>query len=150
MNLEARTLNVDDLNNLLELYKHLNPDEPEVEPDRFKEIWAQTAKNSNIKYIGVLLENTLVSACQMVVVSNLTRGGRPYCLIENVVTHPEYRNQGFGKALLKHTVELAWNQQCYKVMLMSGRKENSVLQFYESAGFSSGEKTAFIVRAQFT
>jgi len=31
-------------------------------------------------------------------------------------------------------------------MLMTGRKEESTLQFYEKAGFHKGEKTAFIIR----
>jgi len=149
-NMEARILNIDHLGELIELYKHLNTDDPAIDEVRLKDVWAQTTKNNNIKYIGIFLENRLVSACQMVVIPNFTRGGLSYCLIENVVTHPDHQNQGFGKALLKHTVELAWKHECYKVMLMSGRKEESVLQFYKSAGFSADEKTAFIVRAECT
>jgi len=145
--MEIRTINKDDLADLLRLYSQLNNEDPSIEKDLLEEIWNQTNENKSIKYIGVFLDNLLVSACQMVVVPNLTRGGQPYCLIENVVTRTDQQNKGYGKALLKYTTELAWSQQCYKVMLMSGRKEEAVLKFYKSAGFSADEKTAFIVRA---
>jgi len=145
--MEIRTLIQDDLTDLLNLYSQLNKEDPNIEEDLLEEIWRQTTENKSIKYIGVFLDSLLVSACQMVVVPNLTRGGQPYCLIENVVTNSDYQNKGYGKALLKYTTEMAWRRQCYKVMLMSGRKENAVLNFYKSAGFSADEKTAFIVRA---
>lgn len=42
----------------------------------------------------------LVASCSPVVVPNLARGGRPYGLIENVVTHGTFRKRGFCKQVL--------------------------------------------------
>lgn len=145
--MDIRTLNQDSLDDLVALYQQLNPEDVPVDIGKRSIIWAQTTASDQIKYIGVFQGECLVSVCQMVVVPNLTRGGLPYCLIENVVTDQAHRNKGYGKLLLDRVIQMAWEQRCYKVMLMSGRKSETVLNFYKGAGFSADEKTAFIVRA---
>jgi GNAT superfamily N-acetyltransferase len=87
----------------------------------------------------------LAADCTVIVIPNLTRGGKPYALIENVVTHAGHRNRGFGKAVLKAAVERAWGHGCYKAMLMTGSKEASTIAFYEAAGFEQ-TKTGFQIR----
>ncbi|MGE4339936.1 MAG: GNAT family N-acetyltransferase, partial [Pigmentiphaga sp.] len=77
---------------------------------------------------------------------NLTRGCKPYGLIENVVTHAAFRGRGHAKALLGHALKAAWIAGCYKVMLMTGRKDEATLKFYESAGFDRQEKQTFIAK----
>jgi GNAT superfamily N-acetyltransferase len=78
------------------------------------------------------------------VVPNLTRGARPYGLIENVVTRQDKRGQGYGSAVLKAALDLAWEKGCYKVMMLTGRKDAKVFGFYEKAGFKAGVKTGFV------
>ncbi|MBI5604401.1 MAG: GNAT family N-acetyltransferase [Deltaproteobacteria bacterium] len=73
-------------------------------------------------------------------------GGRPYGLIENVVTHKNYRRRGHGKAVLHHALNYAWSKGCYKVMLLTGRKDESTYRFYESAGFDQNAKQAFLAK----
>ena len=70
-------------------------------------------------------EARLVASCSINLVANLTRGCRPFALIENVVTHSEHRGRGYGQALLAHAQAFAWGQGCYKVMLMTGRKDEA-------------------------
>ena len=40
--------------------------------------------------------------------------------------------------------ELAQKENCYKMMLLTGSKEESTLHFYEQAGYNQNDKTAFI------
>jgi GNAT superfamily N-acetyltransferase len=77
---------------------------------------------------------------------NVTWGGRPYGLIENVVTARIYRGQGVGKAVLSHAVAEAFKARAYKVILMTGRARDAK-GFYESVGFSSEDKYAMVMRA---
>ncbi len=79
------------------------------------------------------------------VIPNLTRGGTPYALIENMVTHADWRKRGFGSAILKAATERAWEEGCYKVMLMTGSKNPATLAFYAAAGFEQ-TKTGFQIR----
>lgn len=86
----------------------------------------------------------MIASCVLVVVPNLTRNARPYALIENVVTHADYRRQGIGKRLLHHVLQFAWSQNCYKVMLLSSINREEAHQFYERVGFSRDRKVGFV------
>lgn len=77
---------------------------------------------------------------------NVTWGGRPYGLVENVVTHPKHRRSGIGRAVLTAALDHAWTHQAYKVMLMTGDKRG-VRGFYEAVGFSAEDKHAMVIRA---
>lgn len=88
----------------------------------------------------------LVSSCDCVIIPNLTRGVRPYALIENVVTRTDCRGKGFASQCLARAGALAAAAGCYKVMLMTGSRQESTLRFYRKAGFDSEEKTAFVLR----
>ena len=86
-----------------------------------------------------------MASCTLIVIPNLTRGGKPYALIENVVTHAGYRGRGYGTSILHAAAKAAWDVGCYKVMLMTGSKQPSTLKFYENAGFEQ-TKTGFQMR----
>jgi len=77
-------------------------------------------------------------------VPNLTRGARAFGLIENVVTHGDHRKKGLATRVLTHALQIAWDNDCYKVMLLTGSEKESILRFYEQAGFKRNIKTGFI------
>jgi len=142
-----RKLQENDLNQLLMLYEHLHSNDaalPEI--STIKSVWSEILSNPGYHYFGGFLENQLVSSCNLAVIPNLTRACAPYGLIENVVTHSDHRNKGHGKAILAHALNTAWSSGCYKVMLLTGRKDPATFQFYESAGFDGHEKQAFIAK----
>jgi GNAT superfamily N-acetyltransferase len=134
-----------DLEQLLRLYRHLHPGDPPLEvTDEVRRIWGKMLADPSHHLIGAYMGEALVSTCSLIVIPNLTRSARPYALIENVVTHPDHRNRGIGTAVLRHALGIAWDQGCYKVMLLTGRKDAATLRFYEKAGFLGGVKTGFI------
>ena len=130
---------------LLHLYTHLNPNDPPLPLDEAADIWKTMAQPNQCLY-GAYRESELVAACTLIVIPNLTRGGRPYALVENVVTHADHRRRGYATALLKHALEAAWEWNCYKAMLLTGSKTEATLRFYENAGFQRGVKTGFVAR----
>lgn len=145
--MEIRPIARSELPQLLALYGHLHTDdEPPPDGDALEQIWNELLGSPRYRYAGAYVDGRLVSSCTITIVPNLTRGGRPYGLIENVVTHADHRGHGHAKAVLHDALSFAWSQGCYKVMLMTGRKDEATLQFYETAGFDRQGKQAFIAR----
>jgi GNAT superfamily N-acetyltransferase len=142
-----RRLQSSDLSDLLALYEHLHDlDAPLPDESVVQTVWSELMASPSHRYYGAFLDGRLVSSCTLTVVPNLTRGCRPYGVIENVVTHAGYRRRGYAKALLTKALADAWAVQCYKVMLLTGRKDEATFRFYEAAGFDRNAKQAFVAR----
>jgi GNAT superfamily N-acetyltransferase len=134
-----------DLQGLQDLYGHLIANDIHCSPQEAVGIFQQFLLYPGSAILVGTIEDELATSCTLVVIPNLTRGGKPYALIENVVTHAGWRNRGFGQAILKAAAERAWQQGCYKVMLMTGSKKPETLAFYGAAGFEQS-KTGFQIR----
>jgi GNAT superfamily N-acetyltransferase len=145
--LNIRELQSHDLQLLLGLYAHLHDHDVPPPPTAIVEaVWAEAVANPRIKYFGGFYLGSLVSSCTLTVIPNLTRACRPYGVIENVVTHAGHRRQGWGNAILSRALSDAWRQDCYKVILLTGRKDEATLRFYEQAGFNRHDKQAFVAK----
>jgi GNAT superfamily N-acetyltransferase len=140
-----RAARASDLEGLLKLYPHLNPADEEISLDLAASRLDQIKQLPGSAVLLGLLGDDLVASCTLIVIPNLTRGGKPYALIENVVTNALHRGRGYGTSILRAAVEAAWKAGCYKVMLMTGSKQPSTLKFYENAGFEQ-TKTGFQMR----
>jgi len=142
-----RAIRPEELPDLLALYSHLHPADPAltVNPE-IERLWQGICADPNLHYFGADVGGHLVATCTLAIIPNLTRSARPYGLMENVVTHPDFRKRGIGTSLLRHALQLAWKQKCYKVMLLTSRKEPATLHFYEQAGFRAGLKTGFVAK----
>ena len=141
-----RTAVKSDLSGLLELYRHLHPDDPQTDTVKLEAVWSVLLDSGLTKVIVAADVGMLVSSCTLAIVPNLTRGARSYGVIENVVTHPAHRCIGLGRGVLSAALEAAWNAGCYKVMLATGSRREETLRFYEHAGFERESKTCFQVR----
>ena len=145
--MEIRDIQNHELDELLNLYRHLHEkDDPPPAREVLVDIWERIQADEKQRYFGAFLDEQLVSSCVLCVIPNLTRGCRPYGLIENVVSHPDHRRMGYGKAVLEFALQYAWDHRCYKVMLLTGRKNQGTFMFYESAGFDRHSKQAFLAK----
>ena len=133
----------DDLPGLLDLYRHLHPAEAADPRDpALQHAWKELLDDPRAHCFLARLDDAPVGSCILAIIPNLTRGARPYGLIENVITHPDHRRKGIGTRLLRHALEIAWSQRCYTVMLLTGRE--GLHGFYEQAGFHPGLKAVFV------
>lgn len=136
----------EDLEQIMALYRFLVPDDFEADPQRLGEVWQDILDHQDrYRYIVTEEDGVILSTCNIAIVPNLTRAARPYAVIENVITHPDARRKGFGRATLMKAIEFAKEMGCYKVMLLSGSHRTEAHGFYESLGFSGTRKKGFVM-----
>jgi GNAT superfamily N-acetyltransferase len=144
--MKSRRIAVNELPDLLGLYAQLHRDDPILDANapEVRQLWQKILADPNLRYYVAEHDGKVVATCTLTIIPNLTRGLRPYGVIENVVTDLAYRKHGFATEVLRFALDDAWQNRCYKVMLETGSKEEETLRFYEKAGFMRGVKTGFI------
>ena len=140
----VREIKESELDELLELYMELHETSVPKMSEELKNTWSTIINDENHHIIVNEIDGKIVSSCVCVIIPNLTRNIRPYAFIENVVTHEKYRGKGYATMCLDYAKGIAEKTKCYKMMLLTGSKEEKTLRFYESAGYNSSDKTAFI------
>ena len=134
----------EDLDELLNLYLFLHEKNIPENSEHLENTWKTIIEDINHHIVVKEINGKIVSSCVCVIIPNLTRNIRPYALIENVVTNEGYRGKGYATECLNYAKEIAIKNNCYKMMLLTGTKNENTLAFYKSAGYNSDDKIAFI------
>ena len=143
---KARLAVSSDIEGLIELFEHA-PVSPVATPiEVARSIWTETLTRDGTQVFVSEEDQKIVSTCMLITVPNLLREGRKHAFIENVVTHNDYRRRGHGTAVIQSALESAWTQDCFQVMLQTGRQDPAVHEFYQGLGFQSGSRVAYAVR----
>ncbi len=139
-----REANKHDLDEILQLYLFLHETSVPEESEQLRKTWQNIVNDENHHLIVCEADGRIVASCVCVIIPNLTRGVRPYAFIENVVAHKDYRRKGYAAACLDYAKQIAERENCYKMMLLTGAKEEGTMNFYRNAGYNDSDKTAFI------
>ena len=140
----VREAKKEELKEILELYLYLHEDSVPEQSDHLSHTWKQILEDENHHLIVNERNGKIVSSCVCVIIPNWTRNVRPYAFVENVVTHSDFRGLGLATECLNYAKQIAQQNNCYKMMLLTGSKEEKTLNFYSHAGYNSTDKTAFI------
>ena len=124
---DIREIEKGDLMPLLDLYTQLHNNVIPTLDEKIESLWEDILSDKNHHIILGLLNGEVISSCVLIVAPNLTRGQRPYALIENVITHEKHRNKGYASLLLNHARDIAKAENCYKIMFMTGAKKETTL-----------------------
>ncbi|MBR1146854.1 GNAT family N-acetyltransferase [Bradyrhizobium sp. AUGA SZCCT0431] len=141
----ARLVNASDLDALLALFADSDVSRS-AEPERARIIWAQILAREGVMIFVSDESSRIVSTCTLITTPNLLRGGRQFGILENVATHPAFQGRGHGRAVVGAALAEAWKQDCYQVLMQSGRADPRVHRFYEACGFVPGLRTAYAAR----
>lgn len=144
MGKRIREADKNDLDGILQLYLYLHEKSIPEDSEHLRNMWGSIINDKNYHMIVCEVEGKIVASCVCVIIPNLTRNVRPYAFIENVVTHGDYREKGYATDCLNFARKIAEENNCYKMMLLTGSKEESTLNFYRNADYNSSDKTAFI------
>ncbi len=140
-----RKLTVGDYADALALYNELDQKTPALSGSWGEDRFAEVLHHDGTTIFGAVLDGTVVSMATLHILPNMTWEGRPYALIENVVTHYADQGQGYGRGVMDQAVQAAWGAKAYKIMLLSG-KSNDAKGLYEKCGFGADEKFGFVLR----
>ena len=142
--MDIRIARKSDLKQLLELYTQLHNNTMPTFDVALEDLWSDILNDKNHHIIIGLVDGQVVSSCVLVIVPNLTQSQRPYALVENVITHEAYRSNGYATLVLDFARDIAVRKNCYKMMLLTGSKQESTFRLYEKAGYNKNDKTAFV------
>lgn len=134
----------DDFDGLMKLYTQLHNNFIPEKTSDILELWNNIIDDKNHHIIVAEEDKQIVSSCVCVIILNLTHNQQPYAVIENVITDTRYRKKGLATQCLNYAKEIALKENCYKLMLLTGSKKESTLNFYRQAGYNSNDKTAFV------
>ena len=139
-----REIKDSDFDGLMELYMQLHDNPMPDKTSEIMELWKRILDDKDHHIIVAEEDGRIVSSCVCVIIPNLTHHQRPYAFVENVITDEKYRKRGLATACLNYAKKIAQQENCYKIMLLTGSKKESTLDFYRQAGYNSEDKTAFI------
>lgn len=140
----VREIVKEDFGGLMELYTQLHNNPFPQKTDEIISLWNTILNDENHHIIVAVEDNKIVASCVCVIIPNLTHNQQPYAFVENVITDEAYRKRGLATQCLNFAKDIAIKNNCYKLMLLTGSKEESTLNFYRKAGYNSNDKTAFI------
>lgn len=147
MTVVIRTCEAKDLAGLLALYQELRPHDPVLDEQGAREGLAMLLGQPHTRILVAEANGELAASCQLGIIPTLTNGGRPFGIIEHVITGAAFRRQGLSHQLLEYALTLAWALDCYKVMLLSGEGREAAHRLYEGLGFKAGIERGFVIKA---
>lgn len=140
----VRVAILSDLPSLLALFEASEVSAVARPRERAERIWSKTLAHAGVRVFVSDDGDRIAATCMLVTAPNLLRGGKRHGFLENVVTHPELRGAGHGKAVVRAALEYAWATDCYHVLLQSGRSDPRVHSFYEALGFRPGLRVGYV------
>ena len=141
-----RACTLQDMAGLLALYQELRPHDPALAPDAARTALTALLAQPHLHLLVAEVDGQLAATCQLGVVATLTNGGRPFGMVEHVVTASAFRRQVLSQQVLAQALTLAWELDCYKVMLLSGEGREGAHRLYEKLGFKAGIERGFVIR----
>ena len=132
-----------DFDDLMKLYAQLGNNPIPQKSEDVLAVWNKILQNKDYHIVVADVDGAVVSTCTCVIIQNLTHNQRPYAVVENVVTDQNIRGKGYATSCLDFAKEIAIKNNCYKLMLMTGSKKETTLNFYRNAGYTDKTKTAF-------
>jgi GNAT superfamily N-acetyltransferase len=140
----ARLASASDLSSLLALFEASEVSAAAQPRERAESIWRDTLAQRGTYVFVSDGGDRIAATCMLITAPNLLREGRRHGFLENVVSHPELRRRGHGKAVVQAALAHAWTVDCHHVLMQSGRADPGVHEFYDALGFQAGLRTAYV------
>jgi GNAT superfamily N-acetyltransferase len=94
--------------------------------EQARAIWAETLASDGADVSVAVKGERVAATCMLITVPILLRGGRRLAMLDNVVSHPDFRRGGYGRAVVEAALRAAWDKDCFHVLVQSGRQDPAV------------------------
>jgi ribosomal protein S18 acetylase RimI-like enzyme len=136
----VRQASARDVHDLLHLYRQLAGDRVSALPadvGAAKALLAAIVEQPGRQLLVAEVDRQVLGTADVLIVPNLTHGGAPWAIIENVVVDSACRRRGVGTALIDEIARRCSDARCYKMQLLSNKQRTQAHDFYRSVGFEA-------------
>ena len=134
--LAIRQATRDDIADIMQLYAQPQYDDGLVlNTASALAIFERTTHYPFYKFFVARDSDGIVGVYSLLIMENLGHMGSNSAVVEGVAVAPRVHGIGVGSTLMKHALELASKNGCYKLALSSNLKRNGAHAFYERLGF---------------
>lgn len=118
-------------NHIFSLLQQLT-DAPNIDIQLYNNIIYDISNNKNHSIFVYLKNNIPVGMITLLIEQKLIHHGKCVAHIEDLVVDKNYNRQGIAKELLQHVINIAKNNNCYKIILDC---KKDLISFYEKFDF---------------
>ena len=144
--MRVRPATASDAGAIVDLYRQLAGDRSSALPcdiDEAETMLASIASQAGRLLVVAEMDGKVVGTADMVVIDNLTHGGRPWAMVENVVVDQSWRGNQVGIGLMTALLDEARVRRCYKMQLLSMKHRTAAHAFYRNLGFDDSLAEGF-------
>jgi GNAT superfamily N-acetyltransferase len=126
-----------DIEALIKLLSILFTQDIEFEPDYQKQKRGldQIIQSPEIGEILILkIDGNIIGMVSLLYSISTALGGK-VAILEDMVIHPDYRSQGYGKLLLNEAIVFAKRRNCFRITLLTDFDNETAIEFYKKRGF---------------
>lgn len=103
-----------------------------LDKEKAEQIFKKIKSNPNHYVYVAILDSIVVGSTTMIIEPKFIHNGGNVAHIEDVVVSKEHQGKGIGKILMNSLLELAKDNNCYKIILDCS---DELKPFYEKIGF---------------
>ena len=141
MKKEISIANINDLPQLIDLLNDLFTQDIEFVPDLKKQKMGLEViiNNPEIGEILVLKGDSNILGMVSLLYSISTALGGKVAILEDMIIHQDYRQQGLGKELLGEAIRFSKERNCLRLTLLTDFNNDAAINFYQQFGFKKSD-----------
>jgi ribosomal protein S18 acetylase RimI-like enzyme len=139
--MEIKRMVKEDIPALALLYKQFWNEDSSTELMEKKFIELQ--ENPNYIFLSAWDGNHLIGSVLGIICEELYGECKPFMLIEDLIVDHKYRRKGAGKSLMSEIENIAIENDCYQILLITHNDRTDAIAFYKSLGFNPDTHKGF-------
>jgi N-acetylglutamate synthase-like GNAT family acetyltransferase len=143
--MQLRKATIGDIPELCELLNYLFEQEKEFKPNTKiqSEGLSNIISNSDVGVIVIAIDSNNIIGMVNILYTISTALGSRVAILEDMVVSPKYRGTGVGSKLLNFSLNLAENNGCKRITLLTDYDNDGAHRFYQQHGFIRSSMVVF-------